>query len=139
MDGEEVTVITADHLTYDAQEKRARFEGNVQVIDPGIKLESERLTALLDDESQVVQIEAVGSVFISQGEVRAWAGRAVYNVADGKVVLSEKPRVKRGKDLLEGERITLWRDNGRIVCEPEARLVIHPGKRNARVIPGRQP
>ena len=45
-----------------------------------------------------------------------------------KIVLAIKPRVTRGRDTLEGELITFWRDQNRMICQHQARLVIYPEK-----------
>ena len=50
----------------------------------------------------------------------------------GKIVLAQKPRVLRGRDMLEGELITYWRDDNRMICQPQARLVIYPEQGGAK-------
>ncbi len=74
-------------------------------------------------------IEANGNVIIRQADMMGKSGAAVYDVREGKIVLSLKPRVKRLDDELSGEIITFYRGTGRMVCEPNAVLKL-------RVIPG---
>jgi lipopolysaccharide export system protein LptA len=130
--GGDVTVITSDRLTFDYEQQYAYFEGHVVVTDPEMKLTSEEMTVLFNEESEVTSIEAVGDVRIQQDDKIANSGRAVYEVATGKIMLQEKPRVRRGKDLLQGDTITFWRDQNKMVCEPRARLVIFPEQGNTR-------
>ena len=131
-DSGEVTVITSDRLTYDAKKQYAFFEGDVVVTDPEMKLTADEMTVRFSEESDVETITAKGHVIITQLDKRAESGRATYVVATGEIVLEDEPVVRRGKDLLEGEKITFWRDENKMVCEPQARLVIFPEKGGTR-------
>lgn len=122
----DVTVVTADSLTFDHEQRYAIFDKNVVVNDPRMKLTSEQLTLRFNEEGEASLIEAEGKVVLLQDDKRATAGKAVYDVLTGKIVLRMKPRVERGKDYLEGDVITFWRDENRMVCQPNARLVITP-------------
>jgi lipopolysaccharide transport protein LptA len=124
----EVTVITADRLTYDSEARRATFEEHVVVTDPDLSLKSDQLTAEFNERNEVISIEAKGNVVIEQADKSAWAGVARYDVQEGKITLLESPRVKSGKDMLEGEVITFWRNESRLICDKRARLVIYPGE-----------
>jgi len=124
----DVTVITSDRLTFDYKKKYALFEQNVVVTDPELKLTSDRLTVVFDDKGKPTNIKAEGNVVLSQADKNAKAMVATYDVATGKIVLAGKPRVSRGRDILEGDVITFWRDENRMVCQPQARLVIYPDR-----------
>ena len=130
--GEEVTIVTSDHLTYDAQAQFALFEKNVVVTDPQLQLTSDELKLIFDDEGGAKSIEATGNVNISQGDKKSISGAATYDVETGKIVLTGKPRVWRGNDVLQGDTITFWRDRNKLVCEPQAKLVIFPQKGGAK-------
>lgn len=132
--GEDLTVITADRLTYDAQAQHAVFEGNVVVNDTALKMTADHLTIHFGETNEVQQIVARGNVIMTQEaeDRRAWAQHAVYEVETGKIVLEGDPRVMSGRDLLAGERITFWRDDQRMICYPRARLIIYPEGAGAR-------
>ncbi len=127
-----VTEITSVRLTFDQDRKFALFEEDVVVTDPSMKLTSDKLTVYFDDDNQARHIEAEGNVVIEQEETTAWAGKATYDVVSGEVFLEDGPRIRRGNDILEGETITFWRDDNRMICEPRARLVIYPDAGGAR-------
>ncbi|NCC51528.1 MAG: lipopolysaccharide transport periplasmic protein LptA [Spartobacteria bacterium] len=131
LDGE-VTVITSDRLTFDYEKQFALFEGNVVVTDPEMKLTAERMNVTFNKKSEVQAIDAVGDVRIQQEDKVANAGEASYNVKTGQITLKDNPRVRRGKDLLQGDVITFWRDENKMICEPRARLVIFPDTDNTR-------
>ena len=49
-----------------------------------------------------------------------------YDVVSGKIVLAGgPPQVMQGRNILEGEVITFWRDEQRLECKPKARLVVY--------------
>jgi lipopolysaccharide export system protein LptA len=129
---EEVTIITADKLTADYKQHYALFEGNVVVTDPQMQLTSDKLTVAFDANNKIKSIKAEGKVNIRQTDKVAKAEEAIYDIDSGKVVLSGKPRVMRGKDMLEGETITMFRNESRILVHPRARLVVYPEKGGAR-------
>ncbi len=126
MDESNATIITSTRLIFDQQKQWAVFEENVRVQDQTLEMVADRLTVYFDDQNQAKRIEAVGNVQIWEEETRAWAGKASYDVATGGIVMEEQPRIRRGRDLLEGETITFWRDTQKLICEPQARLVFFP-------------
>jgi lipopolysaccharide export system protein LptA len=129
---DDVTVITSDRLTFDYSKQYALFDGNVIVTDPEMKLTSDKLTVRFSEENDVETIIAEGNVRIWQADKVATGGHAKYEVASGRIQLTRDPKVRRGKDLLEGTTITFWRDENKMVCEPQARLVIFPEKGGTR-------
>lgn len=133
----ELTVITSDRLVYEGQKGYALFERNVVVSDPQMKMKTDKLTIFFEGSNEVKTILAEGRVIMSQADKMAWAGRATYDVASGKIVLEESPRVMRGRDMMLGERITFWRDQNKVECWPNARLIMYPDKnRKMDFLPG---
>lgn len=128
-DAADLTVITSDRLEYDAPNRMARFDRNVVVRDPNLQLKADRLTVLFNEDNTVRLIRAEGTVEIVQEDKKAWAESAVYNMVTGEIVMEGNPRVMRGRDMLTAKKITFWRNENRLVCEPDAKLVIHPDKK----------
>jgi len=122
----DVTVVTSDRLTFDYKKRYALFEHNVMVTDPEMQLAADQLMITFNEDGDPLAIKAEGRVTITQSDKTAQAGVATYDLETGKIVLAKNPRVTRGRDILEGELITFWRDDNRMVCQPGARLVIHP-------------
>ena len=51
---------------------------------------------------------------------------AFHGVVPGRIVLAGgPPQVMQGRNILEGEVITFWRDEQRLECMPRARLVVY--------------
>ncbi len=122
----DLTVITADKLVYDGRNHFAELTGHVVVSDPQLKMKSDTVRIDMEGTNQVKTIVATGHVVLTQSDKQAWAGRATYDVPAGKYVLEENPRVMRGRDMMLGDRITFWRDQERMECYPNARLIIQP-------------
>lgn len=122
----DATVVTADKLTFDYLKKFALFENNVLVNDPRLQLSANRLTIIFTEAGGAQTIKAEGKVLLTQGDKKARADVAVYDVVSGRIVLSGgPPQVMQGRNILEGEVITFWRDEQRLECKPKARLVVY--------------
>ena len=120
------TVVTADKLTFDYIQKFALFEGNVLVNDPRLQLSASRLTIIFTEDGGAQTIKAEGKVLLTQGDKKARADVATYDVASGRIVLAGgPPQMMQGRNILEGEVITFWRDQQKLECKPKARLVVY--------------
>ncbi|MBQ7252204.1 MAG: hypothetical protein IJS32_06360 [Kiritimatiellae bacterium] len=120
------TVMTSDKLTFDYRKKFAIFEGSVVVSDPRMQLKSDRLTVVFGDDDKIKTIKAEGKVFITQGDKKARGDVATYDLVTGKIVLvGGPPQVLQGRNIMEAEVITFWRDEQRVECRPRARLVVY--------------
>lgn len=122
----DATVVTADKLTFDYTQKFALFDGNVLVNDPRMQLSAQRLTIIFTEHGGAQTVKAEGKVLLTQGDKKARAEVATYDVASGRIVLAGgPPQVMQGRNIMEGEVITFWRDQQRVECKPKARLVIY--------------
>jgi len=126
---DEVTVITSDRLLYDYKNAFAVFEDNVVVIDPGLKLTSDNLLVRFDDEGEVEFIEAKGQVYIQQEGLTARSEVATYDIKKATIVLQVNPVVQREGAMLTGDKVIYYREEGRLECFPNARLIIPSDKR----------
>ncbi len=122
------TVITSQRLEFDNRERVAVFEGNVLVRDDTMQMRSDRLTVTFDETEQPARVVAQGNVVMLQANWLARSQSAVYDVVEGKMVLSGAAEVRRGRDLLKGDIITFWRDRDRIEVVPGT-LIIAPETR----------
>ncbi len=126
-----VVIITAGKMIYDSEKQSAVFEGNVIVSDQELLLKADNLTAKFDKNSKVQYIHAEGNVYIEQDDKTAWSKSATYDAVSGKMVLEGDPLIKQGKDMLQGDVITFWRDDNKMICEPNARLTIFTDGKDA--------
>lgn len=130
-DEDNLTVITSDKLTFDYQKQFALFERNVIVIDPEMRLYADRMTVRFGSDNRMSEIKAEGRVYIVQADKEARADLAIYNMLQGVIILTGKPQVTRGQDILTGDKITFWKNEDRMIVEPRARLVLQaePGQK----------
>lgn len=122
-----MTVITSRHLDFDYPKRVAVFDGDVVVTDPRVTIKSDSMTSVFTTNNQPETITAVGNVRIEQENRLALCNRATYSVKSGLLVLTGKPRVTRGTDVLSGSRIIFSRDDDKVTCE-DAKLTVLPGK-----------
>lgn len=130
---EQVTVITSELLTYDYKQKYALFEQNVTVVDPRIKIMSDKMTVRFDASNKVTQIVCEGHVYITQEDKTAKADVSTYDVLSGDIVLTGNPVVKSGQDTVTGEKIVFNRDRETVRVFGKPKMVIVPGKGGADV------
>lgn len=121
-----MTVITSRHLDFDYPKRVAVFDGDVVVTDPRVTIKADSITAVFNASNQPDTITAVGNVHIEQENRVALCNRATYSVKSGLLVLTGKPRVMRGSDVLSGSRIIFSRDDDKVQCE-DAKLTVMPG------------
>ena len=101
----DATVVTADKLTFDYTQKFALFDGNVLVNDPRMQLSAQRLTIIFTEHGGAQTVKAEGKVLLTQGDKKARAEVATYDVASAfKIGSLIKPRTlkvdpKTGKEV----------------------------------------
>jgi lipopolysaccharide transport protein LptA len=120
------TEIRADRLVYTEDSKVAELEGSVRVRDPRAALNCNKLILHVKDDNEIDWIEALSEVIIQLDDRKALAERASYHVDEGKIVLEDGPKVKQGKNIMTGDRILFWHQTRRMVCEPNARVLLYP-------------
>lgn len=135
-DEEKVTVITSERLTYDYAKHYALFEKDVVVTDPELKILCDKLTVIFDNDNKAKTVKAEGQVYMIQLDKKTKSDVATYNVETGEIVLTGSPQVTRGRDTLTGDKITFWRNENRMKCEPRARLVIYPDSESKSALGG---
>ncbi|MEA2068024.1 MAG: LptA/OstA family protein [Verrucomicrobiota bacterium] len=119
------TEIRADRAVYDESKGRAELVGNVRVRDPRGAMNSESVRLFLKEGSEIDWIEASGGVIIQSSGRKALADRATYHADEGKFTLEGGPKVKQGQHIMTGDRITFWHGTRRMVCEPNARVLLY--------------
>lgn len=120
------TEIRSDRLVYDGDQALAEFDGNVRMRDPRASLNSEKVRLHLKENFEIDWIEVLSKVIIQSDDRRALADRAIYYADEGRFVLDGDPKVKVGKNIMTGDRITFWQETRRMVCEPNARVLLYP-------------
>ncbi len=111
---EDSVEIESDRLEIDHKARSARFEGNVLAKYGDITLRCDRMTVTYSDGGAVTSLLASGHVSVSRGDTSATAGKARLDARLGLLVLEGKPVVIRGSNRLEGKRISIHIQSGRL-------------------------
>ena len=143
--GNDPLTIEADQLEFDYDNNRLVYRGSVRVHQGDFQLESRTLTILFvrgegAENAQLERVVAVGAVQIQQGERRASGRRAVFDQKTRQLILRGNPVLRDGRNEVQGERMTVFLDEGRSVVESGEKkrvsAVFYPGdERNATPAP----
>ncbi len=119
------TVITADTLLFDYRQRMCVFEGNVVVIEPRVRMESQKLHVFFDASNNVESVVATEAVKVTQANGVATCGRAVYTVESGAIVMTIDPVLVRERDELRGDEIKIFIHSEKVISTP-GRVVFYP-------------
>lgn len=135
------TVITSKRFMYETREQTAVFEEDVVVEDPRMRLRADKMWVTFGETEDVKSIKAVGrAVTVQQDDRSAGARSLTYDVKTGKLLLQENAWVRQGGNTLRGDVITIWRDDERIVAEPNVQFrVFLEGDAGGRVLSPMKP
>lgn len=118
--------IKSDGLEWDYKGHVVTFRGNVIANQEDVTLYSDRMVIYYDETtSEVTQIVAEGAVRIVQLDRRATGEKAVFHNAEKKIVLTGRPVIRQGKNVVIGEKITILIDQDWVEVE-RADVTISP-------------
>jgi|GEM_PF-3330203 len=117
-------VINAKSVLYDFAKRVAQFETQVSVTDSQVVLTADRMDVYLTADNAVQRVEALGNVVIRElgTAKKATAGKAVYDVTEDTVVLTEQPYLEerdQGFSTRGAERIVYLRAKQQFKAEGE--------------------
>jgi lipopolysaccharide export system protein LptA len=119
--------VKSNELFTDSKSRTATFTGKVVAKQQDVSIFADKLVVYYpSDGGDVDRVEASGNVRIVQQNRLATAGHAVYNNREGKITLSESPRIQQGKDVVSGSVITYMLDEEKSVVKggPERRVEV---------------
>ncbi len=106
--------IEAESLSLEPGSLLAKFEGQVLLQQGNLQLSCDSLIATYDKSGAILTIEAVGHISVRQPDLQVTAARAKYEKSLGTLILEGRPKMMRGEDRIEGERVILWPESGRV-------------------------
>ena len=127
--------ITSQSLRYDTD--MVTFSGDVRAIDSNGEVQARVVKVRLDEKNDLLEIEAIDDVLITQKEkdIEARGARAVYNRISGLLRLTEKTRWKMGDRFGESELLILDRTNNTLRAENNVKMSL-PSSLVATNLPG---
>jgi lipopolysaccharide export system protein LptA len=124
------------------------FSGNAVATQGDVQLKTDSLSIyykksqdkkekpgipVMEETGSLDRIEAKGNVIVTQKDMSATGGEAVYYQDTSRVVLTGNPVLKQGKNLVKGCKITVYLDQNRgeverCAAENSGRVtaIIHP-------------
>lgn len=150
--GEQPIHVVSDRLEVDNKSQVATFIGKVKATQGDVVITSDRLmvyydrddkaakpkkgkkpAGLMDQGGKVRKVVALGHVKVVQRDRVGVGQKATYWAGGRKILLEGRATVWRGKNVVSGEKITVFLD--------EDRSVVHgaPGRRvTVTIVPGSQ-
>ncbi len=119
-----LTEIRGNRLVYDERARTVELIGAARVRDPRATMTCEEIRLNLKEDHEIDWIEARDEVIIQSDDRRALAERATYHANEGLFTLEGEPKVKQGPHVMTGDRIKVWLEPRRMVCEPNARVLL---------------
>lgn len=120
--GTNVIHIASDWFSHTAA--LVQFGGNVRVTDADGNVRAELLKVFFDQANDVREIEAIGSVFLTQGKTEAEGARAVFERQRGILRLFEKTKWRQENRRGESEALVLDRQRNTLRAERNVRMTL---------------
>ncbi len=117
--------IKSDSLSLDSISRVFTYKGNVEIKKADLTLTSDTVAGKYDANNELQIIVCQGNVVVTRGEtLRAIANKAVYRVAEAKIVLTENPELMRQGNVLAADKITIFVDEDRSEAEGNVRVKV---------------
>ncbi len=123
MDPSEPIYVSSDTLSLDAKKRIFTYKGNVEAFQADLFITAEEMIGTYDENNRLKEVVCHSDVVVTRGDrLRAIANKAVYDVANQNIVLSEGPEVIERSNALSADRITLYIDEDRSEAEGRVRV-----------------
>ncbi|WP_405403227.1 lipopolysaccharide transport periplasmic protein LptA [Paracoccus sp. Ld10] len=121
--------VAADNLDVNQADGTALFTGNVVIGQGAMRLSADRVAVQYapGDQQRIDSLTATGNVTLVSGEDAAEAAEAVYDVAEGSVLLTGDVLLSQGGNVLAGDRMTVDLATGAAQVQGRVRSVLQPG------------
>ena len=128
--------ISCKRMTIFLEDKKADAADKAPAVkaDDAKPEESKQVSRIICEESVVIIRKSLSENEKGQGEQKALAGHADYDVKTGKIVLTKNnPVLMRGGDTIKGEIITIWRDDEKVGVEGGSEIKLNPNSTESQV------
>ncbi len=132
--------ISSQVLEADNKNRVILFRGNVLAKQGDLTIQADAARVYYDKKgegTEIREIVASGNVKIYEGDRLATGNKAVLDNREQKIVLTEQPKVWQGKDMVSGEKITVFLNEDKSIVEggPDRRVevILYP---KSETLPG---
>lgn len=124
--GEEIKIfITADQVEFDPQNNMATYKGGVKVTQDNTFLYADRIEVYWGAGQEKIElIKAYENIRIVKEDKSITAQEGVYYHQERKVILTGNPMTRQGKNIITGDTITYFWDEGKALIEGNAKATI---------------
>ena len=126
--------ITSDRMEADNRHRTVNFFGNVVAKREDMVIFSDRISTLYTEKGKIKKIVAQGNVKINQNGRIATCQKATFFQLSQKIVLTGKPKVWQGNNIISGGKITILLNEDRLNIERgkqnRVNAIIYPMGRN---------
>lgn len=110
--------IEADHMTSLEKENNVLFSGNVDAQQADVRIRADKMTVYYttageNKKQEVKRLKCVGNVEITKGEWLGTGKEMNYLAKERKVILSGDAKAWQDKNLVTGDKIVYYLDEGR--------------------------
>ena len=109
--------ITSDRMEADNRNRTVNFLGNVVAKREDMVIFSDRISTFYTKPGKIKKIIARGNVKINQHARIATCQEATFFQPSQKIVLTGKPKVWQGNNIVSGEKIIIFLNEDRIDIE----------------------
>ena len=125
--------ITSSRMVADNAKRTVTFFGDVKASSEELLVFSDEMTVVYTKERQIESIKARSNVKISQKDITASCQMANFLHGEQKIVLTGKPKVWQGNNMVTGEMITILLKQDKIVVDGEGKervqVTLYPEKK----------
>ena len=136
LSSEQPVNITSDRLVADNQNQTVNFLGNVVARREDMIIFSDQLSAVYTEQSKIEKIIARGNVKINQTDRTATCQEATFFQLRQQIVMTGKPKVWQGKNIITGDKIVIFIKEDRVEVESNKQEGGKQGRVNAIIYPG---
>ncbi len=128
--------ITSDRMVADNRNRTVNFLGNVVSKREDMIMFSDQLSAVYTEQSNIEKIIARGNVKIHQTDRTATCQEATFFQLRQQIVMTGKPKVWQNKNIITGDKITIFIKEDRVEVESDKQEGGKQGRVNAIIYPG---
>jgi len=115
--GAQTTEIVAEHLVLLDKVETATWTGNVKAKKGTTRLFAPMLIARYDEHGEVKHLDGSGGVHVIDKDREAWGARLAYDLDQGIVDVTGKPRARDGLKRIAGSKVKFLTKEDRLVVD----------------------
>jgi lipopolysaccharide transport protein LptA len=121
--------IRAERMEVNQKTGKVSFTGDVKAQRGKLLFRCGHLEALYKD-GKLLTMTASQDIRVKSTDFEAQARQASFDQTKGILILTGRPKLIRGKSMIQGKRIRIWIDDEKVIVD-KAQAVLEPGLLNS--------